>query len=93
MGTLIQGYIKMRNSQKLNDNWLWEYYKSEGGKLQDPQEFINNFYFEETPITFGGKVVGYQHSQRDLSGFFDSMDRKFGLITLWDKENNFIKVC
>jgi hypothetical protein len=82
----------MRNSQKLDNNWLWEYYKQEGGKLEDPQVFINNFYFAETPIVMGGRTMGVQRENRDLSSFFEDMDRKFQLHTLWSKDGQFIKV-
>ncbi len=82
----------MRNSQKLDNQWLWEYYKSEGGKLTDVNEFIENFYIVQQPIEVHGHVVGYQRANRDLSSFFPSMDKKFGLTTVWNKEGNFIKV-
>lgn len=85
-------YIIMRNSQKLDNQWLWEYYKQEGGKLNNPQEFIEHFYFETTAVEVNGRFVGHQRTNRDLSYFFEDMDRKFGLHTLWGKGNNFIKV-
>lgn len=89
---LRQEYIKMRNTQKLNNGWLWAYYKSKGGLLQDQEEFINNFYFIQEPIMFGGELVGYQRTHRDLSNFFEDMDITFGIISLWGKDDNFIKV-
>ena len=85
-------YINMRNSQKLDNNWLWSYYKQEGGKLDNPQEFLEHFYTETTPIMVNGMFFGKQKQNRDLSEFFNDMDKKFGLTTLWDKEGNFIKV-
>lgn len=78
-------YIKMRNSQKLDNNWLWEFYKEQGGKIEDPQEFIGHFYFIQSPIQFNGQVVGYEKTQRDLSGFFKYMDKKMELTTLWEE--------
>jgi hypothetical protein len=89
---LRQEYIKMRNSQRLNNTWLWSYYKSKGGLLQDQQEFINNFYFIQEPIMFGGELVGYKKTQRDLSSFFEDMDVVFGVTSLWSKDGNFIKI-
>jgi hypothetical protein len=88
----IEGYIKMRNAQKLDNDWLWKEYKENGGTINDPNEFLNSFYFEETPIIVNGQKVGVQKANKDLSNFFNDMDRKFGLNTLWDKEGNFIKV-
>ena len=87
-----QTYIKMRNSQELDNNWLWTYYKQEGGKLNDPQEFLKHFYIETTPIVVNGQYFGDQQVNRDLSEFFNDMDRKFGLTTLWSKEGEFLKV-
>lgn len=87
-----QGYIKQRNSQKLDNDWLWKYYKENGGVINNPQEFINHFYFEETPIIVNGFNVGTQKTNRDLSNFFADMDRKFELTTLWNVDNTFIKV-
>jgi len=85
-------YIQMRNKQELNNNWLWKYYKENGGIINNPQEFINYFYFEEIPIIVNGFNVGTQKTNRDLSNFFADMDRKFELTTLWDKEGKFIRV-
>jgi hypothetical protein len=88
----IEGYIKMRNAQELDNNWLWRHYKENGGTLNDPNEFLNNFYFEEMPIIVNGHKVGAQKTNKDLSSFFSDMDRKFGLTTLWGKDGSFIKV-
>ncbi len=90
--TTKEGYIKMRNSQKLDNKWLWEYYKQEGGKITDPSEFIENFYIVQEPIILHGVTVGYQRGNRDLSSFFAEMDRKFELTNLFDKDGNFLKV-
>lgn len=87
-----EAYIKMRNSQKLDNQWLWEYYKQEGGKITDPNEFIENFYIMQQPIKIHNQTVGYQRAERDLGNFFEDIDKKFGLHTLWDKEGNFVKV-
>ncbi len=81
----------MRNKQELDNNWLWSYYKEQGGKLNDPQEFINHFYFEIERIDFNGQIFE-QKTRRDLSKFFEDMDRKFNIQTLWDEEGEFIKV-
>lgn len=91
MESLKQRYIKQRNAQKLNNNWLWEYYKQEGGKLEDPQVFIDNFYFHITRMDINGEIFEQKHN-RDLSDFFSNMDKKFGLSTLWGKDGEFIKV-
>lgn len=85
-------YIKIRNFQKLDNAWLWEYYKEQGGKLTNVDEFIEHFYIIQSPIQVHGVTVGYQKANRDLSRFFEDMDKKFGLQTLWDKEGKFIKV-
>lgn len=85
-------YIKIRNSQKLDNNFLWEYYKSEGGKLNNPEEFLDLFYYETTDVVINGRNFGQQKTNRDLSHFFEDMDRKFGLQTLWGKNGDFIKV-
>jgi hypothetical protein len=82
----------MRNTQKLNNSWLWAYYKSKGGLLQDKEEFLNNFYFIQEPIMFGGELVGYQRTHRDLRNFFEDMDVTFVITSLWGKDDNFIKV-
>ena len=87
-----QTYIKMRNSQELDNNWLWKYYKQEGGKLNDPQEFLEHFYTITEPIIINGQFFGDQQVNRDLSEFFNNMDKKFGLTTLWSKEGEFLKV-
>ena len=87
-----QGYINMRNKQELDNAWLWEYYKSNGGYLNSPDEFIEHFYFEKSPIQVNGKTVGFKKANRDLSHFFSDKDRKFELQTLWSKEGTFIKV-
>lgn len=81
----------MRNSQKLNNNWLWEYYKQNGGKLNDPQQFIDLFYYEIQTVEMGGQIFE-QRTNRDLSNFFPCMDIKFKLQILCDKEGKFIKV-
>lgn len=90
--TIKEKYIKVRNSQKLDNNWLWEYYKQEGGKITDPNEFIETFYITQEPMILHGMTVGHQRAERDLGNFFNDMDKKFGLTTLFDKEGNFIKV-
>ena len=36
---LIPGYIKMRNSQRLDNNWLWQYYLENGGKIKIKKSF------------------------------------------------------
>jgi hypothetical protein len=59
-------YIQMRNKQELDNRFLWSYYKEQGGKLQNPNEFLQLFY--------------------------QVLDKKFNLTTLWDKNGNFIKV-
>jgi hypothetical protein len=89
---MLRDYIKMRNSQKIDNNWLWKYYKQEGGKLNNPQEFLQHFYTETTPVMVNGMYFGEETKNRDLSEFFNDMDRKFKLNTLWDKEGKFIKV-
>ena len=59
-------YIQMRNKQELDNRFLWSSYKEQGGKLQNPNEFLQLFY--------------------------QVLDKKFNLTTLWDKNGNFIKV-
>lgn len=90
--TTKEKYIKIRNSQKLDNNWLWEYYKSEGGKMTDVNQFIEYFYITQEEIKLHGHTVGYQRTNRDLGNFFSDMDKKFRLTTLWGKDNNFIRV-
>lgn len=85
-------YIKVRNSQKIDNQWLWEYYKEQGGILTDPNEFVEYFYIMQEPIKLYGQTVGYQRANRDLGNFFQDMDKKFSLTTLWGKDGNFIKV-
>lgn len=75
----------MRNSQKLDNNWLWSFYKEQGGKIADSNEFLAHFYFIQSPIQFNGQVVGYEKTQRDLSNFFSDMDKKLELTTLWEE--------
>ena len=89
---LIPGYIKMRNSQRLDNNWLWQYYLKNGGKIKNKEEFLENFYYEKIPVQMNGRNFGYQQIERDLSSFFSDMDRKLDVRTLWDSNNNFIKV-
>lgn len=84
-------YIKMRNVEKLDNNFLWNYYREQGGKLTDPQEFLNRFYYTEQIINFNGQQI-VQKINRDLNSFFEDMDRKFQLQTLWDVDGKFIKV-
>ena len=86
-----ESYIKMRNAQILDNNWLWQYYKQNGGVVNDPEDFIDLFLNEQTTINMGGQLFVQKHP-RDLSRFFSDMDKKFELITLWDKEGNFLKV-
>lgn len=81
----VKGYIEMRNKQKLNNNWLWGYYKNNGGKINNPQEFLDNFYYDQRPIVVNGMKVGFEKTNRDLSSFFIDMDKKFKLTTLWEK--------
>ena len=85
-------YIQMRNKQELNNNWLWQYYKINGGAINNPQEFIDYFYNEEIPIKIKNRVIGYEKVPRDLSQFFHCMDKVFGLTTLWSGKGEFIKV-
>ena len=89
---LIPGYIKMRNSQRLDNNWLWQYYLENGGKIKNKEGFLENFYYEKIPVQMNGRNFGYQQIERDLSSFFSDMDRKLDVRTLWDSNNNFIKV-
>ncbi len=89
---MLQDYIKMRNSQKIDNNWLWKYYKQEGGKLNNPQEFLQHFYTETAPVMVNGMYFGEETKNRDLSEFFNDMDRKFKLNILCDKEGKFMKV-
>lgn len=81
----------MRNSQKLDNNWLWEYYKQNGGKLNDPQQFINLFYYEIQTVEMGGQIFE-QRTNKDLSYFFPCMDIKFNLQILCNEDGDFIKV-
>ena len=37
-------YIQMRNKQELDNRFLWNYYKEQGGKMQNPNEFLQLFY-------------------------------------------------
>lgn len=85
-------YIRMRNSQELDENFLWGYYKEQGGKINNPEEFLDLFYFETTPITVNGRAFGHQKKDRDLSDFFHCMDKVFNLTTLWSTDGTFIKV-
>ena len=78
-------YIVMRNSQKLDNNWLCEYYKQEGGKIANVNEFLENFYIVQEPIILHGVTVGHQRGNRDLSNFFQDMDKKMELTTLWEE--------
>ena len=89
---LLPGYIKMRNSQRLDNNWLWQYYLENGGKIKNKEGFLENFYYEKIPVQMNGRNFGYQQIERDLSSFFSDMDRKLDVRTLWDSNNNFIKV-
>jgi hypothetical protein len=82
----------MRNTQELDDNFLWQYYKSEGGKINNPEEFLDLFYYETTPIVVNGRNFGHQKTNRDLSNFFHCMDKVFNLTTLWDIDGTFLKV-
>ena len=88
----IKGYIEMRNKQKLDNNWLWKHYKNKGGLINNPQEFLENFYYDQRPIVVNGMKVGFERMNRDLSNFFSDMDRQFKLNTLWSKDGVFIKV-
>jgi hypothetical protein len=90
--TIKEKYIKIRNSQKLDNTWLWEFYKEQGGKMTDVNQFIENFFIVQEPIKLHGHVVGYQRGNRDLGNFFSEMDKKMELITLWGESGNFIKV-
>ena len=89
---LLPGYIKMRNSQRLDNNWLWQYYLENSGKIKNKEEFLENFYYEKIPVQMNGRNFGYKQIERDLSSFFSDMDRKLDIITLWDSNNDFIKV-
>lgn len=91
--TTKEKYIKIRNSQKLDNQWLWEYYKEQGGKMIDANEFIEHFYIVQEPIQVHGMTVGHQRANRNLGSFFNDMDKKFGLTTLWGKDGNFLKVA
>jgi hypothetical protein len=84
-------YISQRNAQILDDDWLWKYYKENGGILNSQNTFIDYFYNEKVRFNINGESF-IQKQQRDLSKFFLEMDKKFKLTTLWDKEGNFIKV-
>jgi hypothetical protein len=92
MENLKSTYITMRNKEKIDNNFLWKYYKEQGGKLDNPQEFINHFYTIETPIIIHGQNLGSQRQNRDLSNFFSDMDGKFELTTLWSADGKFLKV-
>ena len=82
----------MRNSQRLDNNWLWYYYLENGGKIKNKEEFLDNFYYEKIPVQMNGRNFGYQKIERDLSSSFSDMARKLEVRTLWDSNNNFIKV-
>lgn len=88
----MKEYIKMRNSQQLDDNFIFKYYLENGGKVKNKEQFLDIFYFNSTPLEVNGQILGYQKTNRDLSTFWEDMDRKFGLQTLWSKDGNFIKV-
>ena len=47
---------------------------------------------KKIPVQINGRNLGYQKIERDLSSFFSDMDRKLDVRTLWDTNNNFIKV-
>ena len=66
---LLPGYIKMRNSQRLDNNWLWQYYLENGGKIKNKEEFLDNFYYEKIPVQMNGINFGYQKNRKRFKQF------------------------
>lgn len=89
---MIEGYKKMRNSQKLDNQWLFNYYKKKGGEISNVEQFLDIFYYESVPIMVNGLSFGVQKHNRDLGNFFEDMDKQLNLTTLWNKDGNFLKV-
>ncbi len=82
----------MRNTQTIDDDFIFEYYLENGGKIKNREKFLDCFYYINTSIIINGRALGHTKSERDLSYFFEDMDRKYELQTLWDINGNFLKV-
>ena len=85
--SIIQEYINMRNSKNFDLNVFWKMYKSEGGILQNPQEFMNQFLHETQNL--GGMEI---RTKRDRDTILNDIDVKLGLTILFDKNGQFIKI-
>jgi hypothetical protein len=85
-------YIQMRNKQELDNRFLWNYYKEQGGKMQNPNEFLNYLLYTEENIEMQGFVVGKKTVLRDFTPILNYLDKQFNLTVLYNKDGNFIKV-
>jgi hypothetical protein len=77
MTELKKEYIKMRNNNKFDSNWFYQYYLEKGGLYVD----VNNFQMLFRTITMNG-----------INDVLNFIDKSFGLTILFNKENKVIKV-
>lgn len=85
--SIVQEYIEMRNSKRFDIGVFWRMYQSEGGKLQNPQEFMNHF-LHEIQYLEGMEI----RATRDRDAILSGIDTKLGLSILYDKNGQFLKI-
>ena len=85
---LRERYIKMRIKGVYDTSWFFEYYKSEGGKMNNFAEFEDYFNYET--IKVHGYVMG--KNQRNHAETLEFLDKKLGLHLLLDKDGKLIKI-
>jgi hypothetical protein len=74
---LKKEYIKMRNNNKFDSNWFYQYYLEKGGLPID----VNTFQMLFQTRTING-----------IDEILNFIDKAFGLTLVINKENKVIKV-
>ena len=89
-----RAYIDMRNSEKYNLQFFFDYYLGNGGKVTDPGEFTETFLYthQVQPTPPGFPEMKIRVGEIDRQAVLNHMDTVFGLTILNDKEGKFIKV-
>lgn len=84
---IVKEYIEMRNNKGYNLNVFWKMYKSEGGTLTNPQDFMNHFLYD-IQVHEGVEV----RMTRDINNILLGIDSKLNLTSLFDADGQFIKI-
>lgn len=93
MNNFKERYVKMRNEGKYDLQFFFNYYLSKGGKLRDPEQFVDNFLYEyvEQQVHPAAPPMRIRTGERDKQAILNHLDGVFEVNILTDSRGNFIK--